>query len=127
MHAPMAAMILSGAPLLVLFYLYPHPTPSLIHTNTSKEQDQPLGISSWQGLERILRSHRITPEGQGIKPDGWWWGHVIGSMLLPFLGRANTWALGRPVPVGIGLPRAGHICPTPPLLGCLFPLGRPLP
>lgn len=37
------------------------------------------------------------------------------------------WALGRPVPAGVGLPCAGHICLKARFLGGLLCLGDPCP
>lgn len=80
--------------------------------------------SSSQDLEGIFRSQRLAPEGRVLN-------QVVGSgnmslavVLLPFLGRAKTWAQGRPVPAGVGLPCAGHSCPKAHILGVLLPLGR---
>lgn len=103
--------------------------PSLTHTSTTKEQGQPLGIlllpgrawgESWVAKELPLRDRGLNEMGGGRDMS-------VVAALLPLLGRAKTWALDRPVPADVGLPRAGHVCPSSPSLGACYPLGDPCP
>lgn len=96
----------------VSFSLHPPPPPQYWHMKKARSASWPSS-SSWQGLERIWSSQKVAPKGQGVKPDGWCWGHVLGSSVTSFPRQSQDRAPGRPVPAGVGLPHVGHIHPCP--------------
>lgn len=101
-------------------YLY-SPTHALSSPHTPTHQKTQVSLLAFffllTGFGENLQKPKTCPRGTGVKNQvGWQWEHVI--------GRAKTWAQGRPVPAGVGLPCAGHSCPKAHILGGLLPLGR---